>query len=91
MYLYTASLQLRKQKTLKRQMRIPLELIYAWCQRREEHASVELLMVNRRDDARGLVVAKHVHLWLRLECQAGIGSLGCGSCCRGVPNLEPRG
>jgi len=51
MYLYTASLQLRKQKTLKRQMRIPLELIYAWCQSREEHAGVELLMLNHRDDA----------------------------------------
>jgi hypothetical protein len=41
-------------------MRIPLELIYAWCQCREKHAGV--------DDARGLVVAKHVHLWLRLDC-----------------------
>jgi hypothetical protein len=49
-------------------MRIPLELIYAWCQCREKHAGVELLMVNHGDDARGLVVAKHVHLWLRLDC-----------------------
>ena len=70
-------------------MRIPLELIYAWCQLREEHVDVKLLMVNRGDDARGLVVAKHVHLWLRLECGAGIGLLGCGSCHRGAPNLEP--
>jgi len=60
-------------------MRIPLELIYAWCQSREEHAGMELLMVNRRDDTRGLMVAKHVHLWLRLECRAKIRSLGYGS------------
>ena len=78
-FIYCKSTKLRKQKTLKRQMRIPLELIYAWCQSHEEHAGVELLMLNRGDDARGLVVAKHVHLWLRLECRAEIRSLGCGS------------
>ena len=37
------------------------------CQRREEHAGVELLMGGRRD-ARDLVVMKPVHLRLRLEC-----------------------
>jgi hypothetical protein len=55
-------------------LRIPLQLVYAWCQRRKEHAGLELLMVNRRDDARGLVVVKHVHLWLWLKCAAKIGS-----------------
>nr|AAL73532.1 hypothetical protein S250_18C08.21 [Sorghum bicolor] len=38
------------------------------CQRREEHAGVELLMRSCGDDARGLVVVKPVHLRLRLEC-----------------------
>jgi hypothetical protein len=52
---------------------------------------LELLMVNRRDDARGLVVVKHVHLWLWLKCAAKIGSLGCGSRSRGASNLEPEG
>ncbi|CAL5009896.1 unnamed protein product [Urochloa decumbens] len=37
------------------------------CQRREEHAGVELLM-GSRGDARDLVVMKPVHLRLRLEC-----------------------
>lgn len=37
------------------------------CQRREEHACVELLM-GSRGDARDLVVMKPVHLRLRLEC-----------------------
>ncbi|OEL18075.1 hypothetical protein BAE44_0020906 [Dichanthelium oligosanthes] len=37
------------------------------CQRREEHAGVELLMGSNRD-ARDLVVMKPVHLRLRLEC-----------------------
>ncbi|CAL4996461.1 unnamed protein product [Urochloa decumbens] len=37
------------------------------CQRREEHAGVELLMESR-GDARDLVVMKPVHLRLRLEC-----------------------
>lgn len=38
------------------------------CERREEHAGVELLLVGSRGDARDLVVMKPVHLRLRLDC-----------------------
>ena len=38
------------------------------CQRREEHAGVELLMGSRGGDVRDLVVMRPVHLRLRLEC-----------------------
>ncbi|KAF8712812.1 hypothetical protein HU200_028584 [Digitaria exilis] len=41
--------------------------ILGGCQRREEHAGVELLM-GSREDVRDLVVMRPVHLRLRLEC-----------------------